>query len=298
MKIEGRTPGGPTGGALVLFPGALGDAVCLEPTIEWLARQGPVSVRMRGAAAEVAKLFRVPPRVDSLDRPECGQLFAPLEHPVRCPSWLESFDRVVSFTGEASVEAAARLHAAGAAVHPFPARTGRQHAADEMLRAVAGEGAARALPQLVLPVSEHRAPGRLVLHPGSGGAAKRAPRRLFVEVAHRWQESGTGRESRVVLGPAEEHEFDWWDSSGISTARPGDVASLARELGQAGVYLGNDSGPSHVAAALETPSLVLFRASSPKRFGPRGTSVRWLGSDARDVGDADFVWAALQALVP
>lgn len=284
--------------SLVLFPGALGDAVCLEPVVAWLARTGPVEVAARGAAAEVADLFPARPRVSSLDRLEVARLFAPrtADPPDR---WLDRYARVVSFTGAKSEEVRARLSArAGAILAPFPRRDGATHAIDEMLAAVAGADAAGgAVPTLALPHPVDRRPGRMVLHPGAGASAKRPPEALLRELARRWRRAA-GRSVEVLLGPAEAGEDGSWRGLGV-VARPGTVEEMARRIAAADVYVGGDTGPSHVAGALGVHAVVLFVATSPARFGPRGRGVRAL--DLRGPGNGDgreTAWAALASELP
>lgn len=294
VEIEARASAG-ADGTLVLFPGALGDAVCLEPALRWLAKRGPVEFWARGGALEVARSFPSAPALGSLDGPEVAGLFAPLNGEASAPTWLRPWSRVVSFTGARSEELRARLAAAGnAAVFPFPRIDGDGHAIDEMLRAVsAGRGELGGVPKLLRAIGPAVA-GGLVIHPGSGGTAKRAPRGLFREVAERWVEAG--REVRVVLGPAEAAEDGWGEVAAV--VRPPSVDRLVNELARAGVYLGNDSGPSHVAAALGVPSVVLFRASRPERFGPRGPGVVWGRPGAWEKGGSRWVYDALEAALP
>ena len=52
-----RAGGSDEGASVVLFPGALGDAVCLEPAMAHLAACGPTTLYARGHAAEVAQSF-------------------------------------------------------------------------------------------------------------------------------------------------------------------------------------------------------------------------------------------------
>ncbi len=292
MENEGKGEG-----ALVLFPGALGDAVCTEPAIAWLASRGPVRFLARGSAAEVARLFPSRPHVGSLDGREVARLFAPPGGGEDgSVGWLASYERVFSFTGASSPELRARFERAGnALVFPFPRRSGAEHAADEMLAAVSGGAAATgAIPALRLAdTAPVPSPGRLALHPGSGGVAKRAPRELFREVAARWRKAGGSID--VVLGPAEADERSWWDSEVGPVVAPADVLELGRALARAAVYLGNDSGPSHVAAALGLPAAVLFVETRPERFGPRGARVRAVGL-AED--GAGAVWRALEPALP
>ena len=49
-----------------------------------------------------------------------------------------------------------------------------------------------------------------------------------------------------------------------------DVAAL---LSMALIYVGNDSGPTHLAAALGVPCIALFGPGDLSRFGPRGTGM-------------------------
>jgi ADP-heptose:LPS heptosyltransferase len=66
------------------------------------------------------------------------------------------------------------------------------------------------------------------------------------------------------------------------------VAQLAEFLAGARVYLGNDSGPSHLAAALRTPVIAMFGPSDPRVWSPRGDSVQVFGceTDPRVVAEA------------
>jgi ADP-heptose:LPS heptosyltransferase len=45
------------------------------------------------------------------------------------------------------------------------------------------------------------------------------------------------------------------------------------------LFVGNDSGPMHIAAAVGTPVVGLFGPSSPEKFSPRGAPTRVLYKD-------------------
>jgi hypothetical protein len=102
---------------------------------------------------------------------------------------------------------------------------------------------------------------RLVLvHPGAGGLDKRWPAQGFVEVlAPLW-----AREDLTIVlheGPADVEAVAALDSrlaSRASVLRGLSLVDLAGALAHASVYLGNDSGVSHLAAAVGVPSLILF----------------------------------------
>ena len=52
-----------------------------------------------------------------------------------------------------------------------------------------------------------------------------------------------------------------------------DLYELAMWLRQARIFVGNDSGISHLAAAVGTPVAAFFRATDPRVWAPRGPSV-------------------------
>lgn len=96
------------------------------------------------------------------------------------------------------------------------------------------------------------------IHPFASSAAKRAPMALFEQHASR-----LARHMPVhwLAGPEE-------DLPGA--VRIPDLYDLACWLAGAKVYVGNDSGISHLAAAVGTPTLALFSATRPTEWAPRG----------------------------
>ena len=55
-----------------------------------------------------------------------------------------------------------------------------------------------------------------------------------------------------------------------------DLYELACWLASARLYIGNDSGITHLAAAVGTPVLALFGPTDPAIWAPRGPHVRVL----------------------
>jgi len=102
----------------------------------------------------------------------------------------------------------------------------------------------------------------LVVHPGAGGRTKQWPAQGFASVLESLE--AIGRPMVVVhRGPA--------DAEAVAALRPRvargvvlleepPLAGLAGVLSHASAYLGNDSGISHLAAALGVRSTVLFTA--------------------------------------
>lgn len=111
----------------------------------------------------------------------------------------------------------------------------------------------------------------LVIHPGGRGD-KRWPaarfRRLVQELAGIFP-------GRILLigGPRDAALLENLQEAGRGRADSRvlhDVAALISLLGSARMYVGCDTGPMHVAAALGLPTLALFLTSHPLRYAPLG----------------------------
>ena len=119
----------------------------------------------------------------------------------------------------------------------------------------------------------------MAVHPGSGSRAKNWPVERFFEAARRL--SG-GRPWLLVLGPAEE---DVVAPPGAILAQGWPVRTLGAALARAGLFLGNDSGVAHLAAASGAKTLALFGPTDPAQWAPVGRAVATLRASSGEVSD-------------
>lgn len=109
-----------------------------------------------------------------------------------------------------------------------------------------------------------------VIHPGSRAASRRWPASGFAAVADSLSAQGV---SIVLTGSAEERPItaavrSHMRETVIDFSGQTDVGTLAALLQQAELLVCNDTGVSHVAAAVRAPSVVLFSGSDPARWAP------------------------------
>ncbi len=114
----------------------------------------------------------------------------------------------------------------------------------------------------------------VAIHPGSGSTKKRWPLEKFVELANFLKEKETTN-IIFVLGEA---EYDLRKklsqlSDEIIIISDINVVGLASILGRCSLYIGNDSGVTHLASALGIPIIALFGPTDPKKWGPKGEKV-------------------------
>jgi len=271
----------PSDSVLVLFPGALGDFICVLPTVLALRaeRRGALVLVARPALLELADVAACVGV--SIDRREVADLFtsgAPLQAGTR--SLFGGCGVAWSWSGFGDATFATRLaEATGGAVRVFPFRDFRpgEHAVDYYARCAAV--APRALPASLfrenaafLETMASPAGPLLVVQPGSGSPRKNW--QGFAALAEAWRVRHGG--SVVVLcGPVELETGVGADLAApcVTNLSLPQVVALLR---CATAYVGNDSGVSHLAGALGTPTVVVFGDTDPRAWAPRGPRVRVL----------------------
>ncbi|MGE3173071.1 MAG: glycosyltransferase family 9 protein [Planctomycetota bacterium] len=119
--------------------------------------------------------------------------------------------------------------------------------------------------------------GPLVLAPGSGGRAKCWPRPAWEALARALAQGG--RRLAVVAGPTELERDDptrWSWPPGTAYLAGLTTVELATRLCAASAFVGNDSGPTHLAAVLGLPTVAIFGPSNAAVFAPQGPRVQVL----------------------
>jgi heptosyltransferase-1 len=110
-----------------------------------------------------------------------------------------------------------------------------------------------------------------ILNPGAGWGAKRWPAERYGEVARQLADLGVG--SILNYGPGEEELVRAAESASGGTARAMScsISELIALTRRARLFIGGDTGPMHLAAALRVPVVAIFGPTDPARNGPYGT---------------------------
>lgn len=268
--------------------GALGDVLLLRRAVfalrsaghrvRLLAPEGPGRVLVGSGPSEVAALT-------PLDGPDVAHFLAGESD---SPSLIDAFradatlaltdstdliEKIRPFAGRlfsrsphpkpghhASIWFAAPVRALGADPTPEPAPLVFSPEEKEAAR-----NAAPSLPQRFLAV-----------HPGSGSPWKNWPAERFASFV---KQRDAAAPWLLVIGPADETAASpLLDLPGVVPVRDLPLRSLGALLSQAGLFLGNDSGITHLAAATGAPTLALFGPTDPATWSPLGPRVEVLRS--------------------
>ena len=248
----------------MIRPGAIGDFIVSIPAMEslrdgflevWCAGQNVPLAGFAGEARSIAStgldLFGLPGR----------------EPPPGLLTRLRGFDRIASWYGanrEEFVQALRQLGIPTAFRRALPPGGASSHAVDYYIDQVAD--LARTTPPRVprIAVKSHARRGTVLIHPFAASPAKRWPLELFRKAARML---ATDYPVEWTAGPEERLD---------EAVRFDNLLDLAQWLAGACVFVGNDSGISHLAAAVGTPVVALFGPTDPSIWAPRGPAVRVL----------------------
>ncbi len=297
--------------ALVIRGGALGDFVLTLPILRCLVGVAPeaeVDVLGYPEIAQLAVEGGLARRAHRVDSP----LFAPLfsEKPGRCDAlaeWLGKFDLVVSVWRDPESRLVRRLRELGVKeplhIEPIPPEGGRAHAVDYMLEQLPAKWQRKSHADASLAVSAAsrqrakeyvlqnlglRASRLFAIHPGSGGRGKNRnwPADRFAKVVKRALAEDDSA-CFIIRGPADDHAVRevQRDMQAVSVPIAAGLkpAELAAVLSSAQAVVGNDSGVTHLAAALGVKTIAIFGATDGRVWGPRGARVRVLQGSGGDI---------------
>lgn len=247
--------------------GALGDSVLLWPMLRVLRAEGPVTLVTDGSKADLAaRHLGITGRDAELRR--FGELWVAGARPT--PE--RSAGRVIAFLGAGP---GTETWAANAAAM-FPSAT------IELIAERPDARLARAWTARGGGVQPHlSADGPVVLHVGAGSEAKRWPLDRWLEVAQRIRTSG--RAATLLAGEVELERMP--SAERVSFAAAGgiflrELNALADRILAASVFVGGDSGPTHLAAQLGVQTVALFGPTDPDRWAPVGPAVRVIAPEA------------------
>jgi ADP-heptose:LPS heptosyltransferase len=263
---------------LLIRPGAIGDCITCLPVMEQLQ-------------ADYTEVWVPSPLVPLVQFADCVRPLSQTgldlvgvseEMPKFILDSLPGFDSIVSWYGTNRPEfreSAAQLNENWQFFLALPPKDGSEHATDYFAR-LAG------LPPGMKPVIRTNALERresIVIHPFSGSSRKNWPLQRFRQLSER-----LSLRTEWVVGPDEELP---------NAQRFDDLSTLARWIRGARLYVGNDSGIAHLAAATGACTVALFGATAQSVWAPRGHCVTVVHAISMQALEVDDILAAINLLL-
>ncbi len=128
--------------------------------------------------------------------------------------------------------------------------------------------------KILLPSA--RGNGTVLIHSGAGQPVRVWPLKEYRRLATRLREKAFS--VQVACDP---DQRGWWLQAGeAGVATPATVTELIALMDGAGAFVGNDSGPGHLAAFCGVPTFTLFGPQLPEWFAPLHPAAEWIEGKA------------------
>jgi heptosyltransferase-3 len=281
---------------VMIHPGGVGDLLLAVPAIQTLRARFPQHQLLLCGHNHVSEFLykcRLVDRWISVQAAACSALFsgAAPDDPL-LKDWLSRCDLAVAWTRDESRRLAATLKHSGASSvvvqSPFDSTLTALHQSDRFLE-ILMEPPSGCSPMTPLSLPAHLKEQASVslqtcglpsdrplvlIHPGSGSRHKCVEPAVLAWVVQHLERQGLI--PLILEGPVDEEPVKRLLSqmptkpavlSGLS------LAVLAGVLSRVELFVGHDSGMTHLAALLGVPTVALFGPTSPERWRPRGAHV-------------------------
>jgi ADP-heptose:LPS heptosyltransferase len=289
---------------LLFHAGALGDFVLTWPIAVALARLHPQSRIFYVTHGGKGKLAEKALGVDSVDidvgwhplHGDANQLNPANQKSLRAAhtiisfvsdgrdAWARNVSRMVPQANLLCVQTPPRgkildgVHVSSFFLRQFEGHAAMHTALQQIMRSIADRGIGGRSP----------GDGRILIHPGAGAAAKCWPLDQFISLTTRL--IAAGRKVEFIIG---ETEIEKWPKGDVDrlgqTAplqTPVDLVALYQTIRSASCFIGNDSGPGHLAGIVGVPTVVAFGPGDANSWKPLGPAVRVVSSGSLDDMDA------------
>ncbi|MBT4485028.1 MAG: glycosyltransferase family 9 protein [Candidatus Latescibacteria bacterium] len=265
---------------LLIRTGGLGDSLLTLPvahTIKKIHSDMKFHILGNEMMLSVARLSGIFDRYHYIDTGGFYKIFSDSAPSEFLRSFFSKFDIVYFFTTAPEKEIKKTIIDSGArnchVLDPRKPNNLKGHIADHLMTIL---GESHISPPLAISTeftidqSLTRKRSGVLIHPGSGSRSKNWPLKNFIRLA----ESVTSQVS-FLLGPAEIERGMEKDilSEVFHVIKTESLSELLQVLSEAELYVGNDSGVSHLAAMCGTPCVVLFGATDPAVWRPVGRDV-------------------------
>lgn len=260
--------------ALVVRPGSLGDLIVTLPVFYTL-KKNKYTVEVMGRKIHLDYLQKLNCLNNGIDfgNIEFLPLFSPdAQITEKIKKHIKSFDIIISYTGEKETfsKNLKRINPHSIIFDPNVDERAKIHISNHLLTPLKELfPVTLTQPGIHLKTEEK---SLITIHPGSGSETKNWQKEYFLKVFKYFSKT---KEVVIILGYAEEKQMKFWQNNvpAKNLILFPCFDALTEIMRKTYVYLGNDSGISHLFAASEIKTYVIFGPTNPEIWKPKGKNV-------------------------
>jgi heptosyltransferase-2 len=294
---------------LVIRGGAIGDFILTLPALKALRKAWPhahIEILGYKHIAMLAENRFYAQTVRSIEYGPLSRFFArKAELPVELANYFVGFDLIISYLYDPDRIFENNLRCCGVQnliCGPSKIVEKADHAARQLARPVEDLGIAAAdLTERVFPSIEDRQFASdflrllqqpiIAIHPGSGSKEKNWPLENWIALFSRRGQLGKRVSLIIISGEADQAQTEQlereWKNRDVRLAKNLPLPQLAAVL-EHSIFIGHDSGISHLAAAAGANCLLLFGPTDPSVWAPRNQNVQVLRAESGNVSDVEI----------
>jgi heptosyltransferase III len=277
---------------LVIRGGAIGDFILTLPAIKLLRDGFPAAHLEILGYKHIVALATMSGYVDATRSIEYGALSSffssDSELAPDLVDYFGGFQQVISYLFDPEQIFSNNLKRAGVRnlIVGSAKITDEEHAARQLARPLESLALYLTDPAAVVSPNDPRNVVRslIAIHPGSGSEKKNWPLERFIELTAALFRSNEDSRLLLIGGEADEERATQLARAlpreGVNVVTSLPLPDLAGVLQNCGLFIGHDSGISHLAAAVNTPCLLLFGPTDPAIWAPANPRVRVLRSSS------------------
>lgn len=260
---------------MIIREGSLGDTILTLPVFQTLRKNG-FKIEFLGRREFLGLLLKL----SCIDGgiPSDSYLLSPIfsknfDIPQKIIDYFKKFDLIISYThpSEILTENIKKIASCKLIVHPPFYKNLKIHISDYLLSPFENLFSnIERTPQVKIRKQKGK---YLVIHPGSGSKIKNWPVENFLSVYEYFQKNAF-----ILLGPAESEQVPFWESKAGKEKliiNP-EWDKLIEIMENTDIYIGNDSGITHLFASAGIKTVAIYGPTDPKIWGPRGENVKIL----------------------
>jgi ADP-heptose:LPS heptosyltransferase len=272
--------------ALIIHTGALGDVICSLTAIECLFFQKKLDFCCQGHIMPLLKIVPVIRNVFDINSPMITSIFLSACHS-DVKDWLRNYPYILLISFSADWEnSLKKFNYNIVRIPPRPPVSEIVHTSQFVMDAIKTN-----------PLIKRNNPGiqdfvlqkktrsytkssdmmwkSVCIHPGSGSPFKNWSIENFISLSQRLHQQGHA--VLWLLGPAEDTLIKKRLENNVNRNNivlTNNIQTIMRHLRQSGIYVGNDSGISHLAAYMGIDTTVIFGPTDIRRWRPIGACVK------------------------